>query len=322
MDGETEREGIYSGKKPSFFSKDRTWLNILLFIITAVSTFFVGITWSLSYKYAESLSNPEQIPLSLEILRDPQILRLSFVYMVVLIGILLAHEMGHYLTCRYYKINATLPFFIPAPTLIGTMGAFIKIRSPIQKKHQLFDIGVAGPLAGFVLAVPAVIYGLSVSKVVPSLPQEGALLFGEPLLMKIMGGFLFKGAASGYDVVVHPVAFAGWVGLLVTALNLFPIGQLDGGHVFYSLIGPRVRKYAKFILAAFIIMGVFLWVGWFVWALLISFLGFRHPPVMDEERPLSRGRKIVTVAVLVIFVLSFVPAPVKGYDLIQFLNIM
>jgi len=322
MDGETEREGIYSGKKPSFFSKDRTWLNILLFIITAVSTFFVGITWSLSYKYAESLSNPEQIPLSLEILRDPQILRLSFVYMVVLIGILLAHEMGHYLTCRYYKINATLPFFIPAPTLIGTMGAFIKIRSPIQKKHQLFDIGVAGPLAGFVLAVPAVIYGLSVSKVVPSLPQEGALLFGEPLLMKIMGGFLFKGAASGYDVVVHPVAFAGWVGLLVTALNLFPIGQLDGGHVFYSLIGPRVRKYAKFILAAFIIMGVFLWVGWFVWALLISFLGLRHPPVMDEERPLSRGRKIVTVAVLVIFVLSFVPAPVKGYDLIQFLNIM
>lgn len=320
MDGETERERLYPRKKPSFFSKDRTWLNILLFIITAVSAFFVGITWSLSYKYAESLSHPEQIPLSLEILRDPQILRLSFVYAVVLIGILLAHEMGHYLTCRYYKISATLPFFIPAPTLIGTMGAFIKIRSPIQEKHQLFDIGVAGPLAGFVLAVPAVLYGLSVSKVVPSLPKEGALLFGEPLLIKIAGVFLFKGAGSGYDVVVHPVAFAGWVGLLVTALNLFPIGQLDGGHVFYSLIGPRVRKYAKFILAAFIIMGVFLWMGWFVWALLISFLGFRHPPVMDEERPLSRGRKIVTVVVLVIFVLSFIPAPVKGFNLIQFLN--
>jgi Zn-dependent protease len=320
MDSETKKEGLYPGKKTSFFSKDRTWLNVLLFVITAASTFFVGITWSLSYKYAESLSHPEQIPLNFEILKDPQILRLSFVYAVVLIAILLAHEMGHYLTCQYYKINATLPFFIPAPTLIGTLGAFIKIRSPIRKKHQLFDIGVAGPLAGFILAVPAVIYGLSVSKVVPSLPEEGTLLFGEPLLIKLVGGFLFKGAATGYDVVVHPIAFAGWVGLLVTALNLFPIGQLDGGHVFYSLIGPRVRKYAKFILAAFILMGVFFWMGWFVWALLISFLGFRHPPVVDEDQPLSAGRKIVTGVVLVIFVLSFIPAPVKGYNLIQFIN--
>jgi len=317
MDEEIEKKEYSTRKRRSFFSKNRTWLNILLFLITGVSTFFVGITWSLSYKYAHSLSQPEQIPLNLEILKDPSILRMSFFYALVLIGILLAHEMGHYLTCRYYRIDATLPFFIPAPTLIGTLGAFIKIRSPIRRKHQLFDVGVAGPLAGFVLAVPAVIYGLSLSKIVPSLPEEGTLIFGEPLLIKAAGALIFKGVASGYDVVVHPVAFAGWVGLLVTALNLFPIGQLDGGHVFYSLIGPKVRKYAKFVLIGFILMGVFFWIGWFVWALLISFLGLNHPPVMDEEAPLSRGRRWVSVMALVIFVLSFIPAPIKGYNLLQ-----
>ncbi|MBD3415111.1 MAG: site-2 protease family protein [Candidatus Aminicenantes bacterium] len=319
MDQPENNPGIRPRRRPSFFSKDRTWLNILLFVITAVSIFFVGITWSLSYKYADSLSQPEQIPLNLNILKDPQIMHLSFLYAVVLIGILLAHEMGHYLTCRYYKVSATLPFFIPAPTLIGTLGAFIKIRSPIKRKHQLFDIGVAGPLAGFVLAVPAVIYGLSLSKLVPPLPQEGTLLFGEPLFINVLGGIIFKGAASGKDVVVHPVAFAGWVGLLVTALNLFPIGQLDGGHVLYALIGPRVKKFARFILIGFVIMGVFFWMGWFVWALLISFLGLKHPPVMDENVSLSSGRKWLSFVVLVIFLVSFIPAPVKGYSLIEIL---
>jgi len=320
MDDETGKREYDTRRKSSFFSKERKWLNILLFIITAASTFFVGITWSLSYKYAENLSQSESIPLSLDILKDPYVLKLSFIYTLVLLGILLAHEMGHYLTCRFYRIDATLPFFIPAPTLIGTLGAFIKIRSPIRRKHQLFDIGVAGPLAGFILAVPAVIYGISVSKIVPSLPQEGTLVFGESLLIKAVGALMFKGVSSGYDVVVHPVAFAGWVGLLVTALNLFPIGQLDGGHVFYSLIGPKVRKYAKFILVSFIIMGILFWIGWFVWALLISFLGLNHPPVMDEEAPLSSGRKLLSGIVLVIFVLSFIPAPIKGYSLIEVLH--
>ncbi len=320
MDNEEETSRRTARKKTSFFSKDRPWLNALLFTVTAASAFFVGITWSLSYKYAESLSQPEQIPLTFEILRDPQILGLSFFYAVALIGILLAHEMGHYLTCRYYKINATLPFFIPAPTLIGTLGAFIKIRSPIKRKQQLFDIGVAGPLAGFIFAVPAVIYGLSQSKVVPLLPQEGTLLFGDPLLMRVAGAILFKEAMPASAVVVHPVAFAGWVGLFVTALNLFPIGQLDGGHVLYSLIGRKVKEYAKYILAGFIIMGIFFWIGWFVWALLISFLGLRHPPVMDEEVSLSSGRKWLSVIVLIIFILSFIPAPIKGFSLLQILS--
>ena len=139
------------------------------------------------------------------------------IYVIVLLGILMGHELGHFLTCRYYKINATLPYFIPAPTLIGTLGAFIKIKSPITKKQQLFDIGVAGPLVGFVLSVPALIYGLSLSKIIPSLPPEESIIFGEPLLLKIVGGVIFKGVPEGFDVFPHPIAFAGWVGILVTA---------------------------------------------------------------------------------------------------------
>lgn len=301
----------------SFFDKKRTWLNILLFCLTALSTYFVGISWSLSYLYAEAVSQGDQISIGPGILKDPQVVSLSLVYAVVLIGILLAHEMGHYLTCRYYRIDATLPFFIPAPTLIGTLGAFIKIKSPITRKHQLFDIGVAGPLAGFVAAIPALIYGLSVSKIVPSLPRDESLVFGEPLLLKGIGMFLFGHVPAGYDVVIHPVAFAGWVGILVTALNLFPVGQLDGGHFLYALIGPKSRKLAYWILAAFIFLGVFYWVGWFIWALLIRFIGFRHPPVMDERNPLTPKRKLVAILVILIFIISFIPNPIQDLNLLD-----
>lgn len=307
-------------RKPSFFDKDRPWLNAVLFAFTFASAFFVGITWSLSYKYADSLHAPESLSLGWELFTDPVILWLSFLYAVVLLLILLGHEMGHYLTCRRYGISATLPFFIPAPTLIGTLGAFIKIRSPITRKHHLFDVGVAGPLAGFVLSVPAVLYGLAFSKPVPPLPQAESLAFGEPLLIKFFGAFLLHDIPPGYDIIVHPVAFAGWVGILVTALNLCPVGQLDGGHVMFSLLGKEAKKLGRIILAAFIVLGVFFWIGWFIWALLITVLGLKHPPVFDEHVPLSRGRKILGGAMIIIFVISFIPAPILGYSLIDFLK--
>ena len=307
-------------KTRSFFYKKRTWLNILLFCLTTLSAYFVGISWSLSYLYAEAFSRGDQVSIGPGVLKDPQVVSLSMVYAVVLIGILLAHEMGHYLTCRYYHIDATLPFFIPAPTLIGTLGAFIKIKSPITRKQQLFDIGVAGPLAGFILAVPALVYGLSVSKIVPSLPREESLVFGEPLLLKGIGMFLFGHVPAGYDVVIHPVAFAGWVGILVTALNLFPIGQLDGGHVLYALIGPKSRKLANWILTAFIFLGIFCWVGWFIWALLIRFIGLRHPPIMDESIPLTPKRKLMAVLVLFIFIISFIPSPIQDMNLFDLIK--
>jgi len=309
-------------RKRSFFDKNRTWLNILLFLFTLLSTFWVGISWSLSYYYAEVISAGEDLPLSLELLTDSRILGLSLIYALVLLTILLAHEMGHYLACRYYRLDATLPFFIPAPTLIGTMGAFIRIRSPITRRQQLFDVGAAGPLAGFVFALPAVFFGLALSKPVPALPPDESILFGEPLLFKFVGQLFFSDVPLGYDIVVHPVAFAGWVGVLVTALNLFPIGQLDGGHILYSILGKKTRSLAKWILLAFIVGGIFFWVGWLVWALLIRFIGLRHPPVMDEYMPLSSGRKKVAVLLLVIFFLSITPDPIQGYNLFDLIKML
>ncbi len=320
MENDAARFRIPVKRKPSFFDKDRPWLNAVLFAVTFASAFFVGITWSLSYKYTGSLHTPELIPTGLELIMDPAVLWLSFLYALVLLSILLAHEMGHYLTCRKNGIDATLPFFIPAPTLIGTLGAFIKIRSPITRKRHLFDVGVAGPLAGFIVSVPAVFYGLALSKPVPPLPQAESLTFGEPLFFKLFGYFLFQGIPQGYDIVVHPVAFAGWVGMLVTALNLCPVGQLDGGHVMYSLMGKKAKKLGRFILAAFILLGVFFWVGWFIWAGLISLIGFRHPPLLDQEAPLSPGRKILSAAIMVIFIISFIPAPIAGYSLVDILR--
>lgn len=300
------------GRRPK-----KTWLNVLLFIITCFSAFVVGLSWSVNYTFSEDLAlNPQSLPPP-QVFTDPRIISLSLVYAAVLIGILLGHEMGHYLTCRFYRIEATLPFFIPAPTLIGTLGAFIKIQSPITRKKQLFDIGIAGPLAGFVLSLPVLVYGLSLSKVVPSLPKDDTLVFGEPLLLKFIGGLLFRDLPANSDLFIHPIGFAGWVGILVTAFNLFPVGQLDGGHVAYALIGPKSRPLAKFFIAGFFIMGIFFWVGWIVWALVILLLGLKHPRVIDETEELSPLRRALGVVVMAIFILSFIPAPIKGYSAIE-----
>ncbi len=295
----------------------KTWLNIFLFVITCLSAFVVGLSWSVNYTFSEDLAlNPQFLPPP-QVFIDPRIISLSLVYAVVLIGILLGHEMGHYLTCRYYRIEATLPFFIPAPTLIGTLGAFIKIQSPITRKKQLFDIGISGPLVGFVLSLPVLVYGLSLSKVIPSLPREDTLVFGEPLLLKFIGGLLFRDLPPNSDLFIHPVGFAGWVGILVTAFNLFPVGQLDGGHVAYALIGPKSKPLAKVFLAGFFIMGIFFWVGWIVWALAILLLGLKHPRVIDETDELSPRRRALGAVVIAIFILSFIPAPIKGYSAIE-----
>ncbi len=227
---------------PALVAKKKwPWLNILLFLLTIFSTFFVGLSWSLSYKYANAFNQNSQFALGPAIFRDSEVISLSIIYAAVLIVILLGHELGHYLACRHYQVNATLPYFIPAPTLIGTLGAFIKIKSPITRKKDLFDIGIAGPLVGFVLSLPALFYGLALSKIVPALPPGESLALGEPLLLKLAGGLIFKGIPPGHEIILHPVAFAGWVGILVTSYNLFPMGQLDGGHVSYALIGSRSK---------------------------------------------------------------------------------
>jgi membrane-associated protease RseP (regulator of RpoE activity) len=315
---ETKIEGIPAApaarRAVSFFGKNRVWLNILLFILTVLSTFVVGTSWSASYKYAEEISANPEFVVTLQMLMDTQVLSLSLIYAAVLLVILLGHELGHYLTCRYYRISATLPFFIPAPTLVGTMGAFIKIKSPITRKRQLFDIGVAGPLASFVLSLPALVIGVALSKVVPSLPKEGTYYFGDPLLLKIIGAIFFKNVGPNQDVVLHPVAVAGWVGVLVTAMNLFPLGQLDGGHVSYAVFGPRAKAIGRVFLAVFVVMGIFFWAGWLVWALVIMLLGLKHPRIWDEDASLGTKRKIIGFLTLAVFILSFIPDPIKGYN--------
>ncbi len=302
----------------NFFAKDRPWLNALLLGLTAISAFLVGLDWSVGFLAA---GNPSAAGGGFAAaLRNPRAVGLSLLYALVLLLILSAHEMGHYLACRRYGISATLPFFVPAPTLIGTLGAFIKIRDPITRRRRLFDIGAAGPLAGFVLAVPALAIGLAGSKIIPSLPREGTLLFGEPLIVKLIGLAALHGSGPGFDVILHPVAFAGWVGILVTALNLFPMGQLDGGHIAYAVLGRKSRRLAQAFLVAFAIMGIFFWIGWFVWALLILVLGLKHPSVWDETAPLGRGRNWLTVGLILIFVLCFIPDPVKGLDLLALIR--
>lgn len=303
-------------RRESFFSKKRPWLNALLFALTAASTYFVGLAQSAAYIQVERSGPAAELALDPSLLSDPAVVRMSLLYVFVLIGILLGHELGHYLACRRYGIDSTLPYFMPFPNLIGTLGAFIKIRSPIRRKHELFDIGAAGPLTGFLLALPAMAYGLSQSRVAVEASGDGWLSLGDPLLLKLLSG-VFSPHPQAAALLLHPVAFAGWVGMLVTAFNLFPIGQLDGGHVVYALFGRRARLIAVLALFAFVVLGVFFWVGWFVWAVLILVVGLKHPPILDENAPLSVGRKLLAAALVLIFVLSFIPDPIKGFSLLS-----
>ncbi len=287
---------------------------MVLFAATIVSSFFVGLGWAVSYIHAEAISaNPAFTP-GAEVFRDPHVVGLGALYAAVLLVILLGHELGHYLSCRHYGLSATLPFFVPAPTLIGTLGAFIKIRTPIRTKRQLFDVGAAGPLIGFLLSIPALFYGLALSKSVPPFTGEGTISFGEPLILKLIGTLVLPVIPQGHDVVLHPVAFAGWVGVLITALNLFPAGQLDGGHVSYSVFGRRARLVSRLVVALFFVFGIIFWLGWLIWAFIILILGTKHPPTSDESQPLPRGRRVLAVVILIIFILCFIPDPIKGYS--------
>ncbi len=293
------------------------WLNLVLFILTVFSTFIVGVNWSTSFELAEDLAELPASEIDFNIWASPKVFILSGIYAFVLLAILVGHELGHYLTCRHYRLEATLPYFIPAPTLVGTLGAFIRIRSPITKKSQLFDIGLAGPLTGFLLSVPTVVYGLANSKLVPSLPQAGTIYFGEPLFFKAVEKIILGSVSDKYDLVLHPVGVAGWVGILITAFNLFPVGQLDGGHIAYALWGARAQRLGRLVLGLFVLMGIFLWIGWLVWSGLILVLGLKHPQVADEYERLSPGRRILGWVAVAIFVLSFIPDPIKGYSLIK-----
>jgi len=298
----------------------KRWVNYLLFFLTVISTYIVGFIWGINYLFAEKSLKEAPDLVNFRIFLDPGLIKLSLIYSISLLAILLGHELGHYLTCRKYRILVTLPYFIPAPTLIGTLGAFIKIRSPFTRREELFDVGANGPLMSFFLSVPALFVGLTFSRLVPSLPRESSILFGEPLLLKLFVRAIFGTTVENQDLILHPLAVAGWVGLLVTFFNLFPVGQLDGGHIFYAAFGEKSRRISLEVIIFLVVLGIFYWAGWLIWAVLIYILGVKHPALLIDSQKLSWKRKIVGIIIILIFILSFIPAPVTGNSLLDFLK--
>jgi len=275
----------------------RAWINLLLFGITVFTTLYAG------HQSGEGLLSG--IP-----------------YAFTLLVILGTHEFGHYFAARHHKADVTLPYFIPMLpeiSLLGTLGAVIQMRSPIRDRRQLLDVGVAGPLAGLIIAIPLLVYGLALSPIETFTPADelrpddsGYLVEGNSLLYLGLK-YAVKGEVlpnNGQDVNLHPIAWAGWVGIMVTFLNLLPMGQLDGGHVLYALIGRRAWPIARLVALVMLVMGVVAWTGWFIWAVLPLLFGLRHPPPLNDHTPLDTHRKLVGVAVLVIFVLVFTPVPI------------
>jgi membrane-associated protease RseP (regulator of RpoE activity) len=278
---------------------------VTLFLVTVCSVFLAGALDFDEQRGALFLNLGEGVALA-----------------VGLLSILLAHEMGHYLACRYYRVDATLPHLIPSPWIpvaglaiwqplifVGTFCAFIRIRSPIPNRRALFDIGVAGPLAGFLVCLPVLWLGVRAATVHPLAPDAGGLYFGEPLAFHWVSHLLHGSIPSGSDLVITRLGLAAWFGLLVTALNLMPIGQLDGGHVTYALLRHRARTISRvgsWVCVALIYFGP----SWILWSVLVRVLGRRHPATLDDEAPVGRGRVVVGLVSLAVFALCFVPNPI------------
>ncbi len=293
-------------------------IQVVLFLITLATTFLAGF------------------------LQGGNIIN-GIAFSAALLFILGSHEMGHYIYGKKYGVDITPPYFIPAPPLIspiGTFGAFIKIKSPISSKRALFDIGIAGPLLGIIAAIPIIIIGIKLSRVVGTTSPElhRGMTLGSPLIFSFLSDTFFGKVPEGKDILLHPVAFAGWIGLFVTALNLIPAGQLDGGHIMYALF-PRKwhRRVSVSMIFILLILGIGTqpiihlfeslwsraplgsykgftfdgWLGWIMWAMLLSIMGTRHPPTRDDESSLDGKRKLLGAIAFLVFVGCFTPLPIK-----------
>ena len=290
------------------------WRHIILFLLTVATTTLVGAEHFVSFHL--DFGNRAND------LATWQFLLNGLWYSGSILAILGAHEFGHYFACRYYRVDASLPYFLPAPLpLTGTLGAFIRIRQTIPGKRELFDIGIAGPIAGFLVAIPVLLVGMSLSRVTPLPPDtQGFVELGEPLLFKAMAYLFYGTPPDGYSINMHPMAFAAWFGLLATALNLFPIGQLDGGHISYAVLG-RASTFVTLATVAALIGLTFLSSSWLVWTvltvvMLVAF-GPRHPRTVDEDVPLDRGRLWLAFGALLMFIVCFTPAPIEPFDIVS-----
>jgi membrane-associated protease RseP (regulator of RpoE activity) len=274
----------------------RLWLHIALFLSTLLTTTAAGALQAGVDFFSEPLEIVAGLPFAL-----------------TLMSILLAHEMGHYLTSRYYGVKATLPYFIPGPPIVGTFGAFIRMQSPMPDRRSLFDIGAAGPLAGLLLAIPAVVVGFQLSSLSPDDYSGGGISLGSSLLFSFLSKVTLGVTPDDANILLHPIGFAGWIGLLVTAMNLLPAGQLDGGHVTYALFGRNYIWVSRLTVVFLLTLGITRRsYGWIIWGLLILFVaGVRHPPPMDPETPLDPKRKFMGWFLLATLAITFVPVPLS-----------
>lgn len=300
------------------------WINLALAVITLVSVLFTGAIYECEGCIPDTLTEwLGGIPM-----------------MLALMAILLAHEFGHYFAAKYHKIAVTLPYFIPLPLIspVGTLGAFIQLRQPFKTKKQLFDIGVAGPLGGLIFAVPLIFWGVAHSTVQEISRSENSVLEGNSLFylavkflmhgqllpsfeqysdlplwqefLRLLGGVLPSG--GGTDIFLNSLAFAAWFGLFVTAMNLLPIGQLDGGHVIYCLLGEKARWLGLFLVGMMFVLGIFWWSGWLLWAILVFFvIGPGHPPPLNDLVPLGLPRTLLAYVMIFIFIILFMPNPLQ-----------
>ncbi len=270
--------------------ESKKWINFLLLVITFLTTLAAGAFQQGVNPFIPIINLLKGLPFSLSIM--------------IILG---SHELGHYFMAKKNKVDTTLPYFIPGPTIIGTFGAVIKMKSPIRDKNSLIEIGATGPIVGFIFSTIAILIGLSLSTVV-TISGEGGIMLGNSLLIKFLTKLYFSDLPRGKDVLFHPIAFAGWLGYLVTAINLLPVGQLDGGHILYALVGEK-HRIVGYVIFGVVVLLIPLWPGWLIWAILFLVIRFNHPPPLDRVSRLSRRNKIIGIISLVIFILTFMPVP-------------
>jgi membrane-associated protease RseP (regulator of RpoE activity) len=315
---EVSYEPGWIAPKPGPIRPDR--VQILLFLLTCLTTTLAGTQFSATEQMSWSdLLLPEKLFTGLP-------------FSGTLLLILGLHEMGHFLAARRWNVRATLPYFIPFPTIIGTMGAVIRIKSRIPNRRALFDIGVSGPLAGFVVALAALSYGYTEAEIVKMSHFEGrgALVFGDSLLTSALQYLIVGEIPAEHDLMLGPVGFAGWLGLFITVLNLLPVGQFDGGHLVYALLGKRHEVISKVAIGCLFLLWACgpeygwvqdpapfwtwletRWPGWLIWGCISIFLGRRHPPTLDSHTKLDAQRKYVGYATVALFIVCFIPNPIR-----------
>ncbi|NWG12072.1 MAG: site-2 protease family protein [Acidobacteria bacterium] len=292
-------------------SRRQWFLSASLFAATFLTTTLAGLF--------HAGGDVDLLTAALAVSAQPSVVLLGLPFSITLMAILLAHELGHFLACRYYGIRCTPPYFIPSPFLFaGTFGAFIRIRSPFADRRALFDVGIAGPLVGFAFVIPALAVGISYSKLIARGSLGGGITFGEPLLFRWLAKIVLGYSPATQDMIAHPIAMAGWLGLLVTCLNLLPIWQLDGGHIAYAVLGREQQRRTSLYATVGLILISFL--GWpvpsyLLFGILLLVLGsrfrFYHPATLNDDVRLGRGRLLLGAAALAILLVSFTPVPVS-----------